>query len=124
MTALSLSAVGCLWGKSAIAFSANHLVALEFPGEGSKRWFNLELSHAHATSKSEDEMESGLFLDVVIGESSSVFKLLTSEDESLLIWRDTFFVLNFSLNIFNCVSGLDIKSNRLTGEGFDKYLHF
>ena len=48
----------------------------------------------HSTSKSEDQMESGLFLDVVIGEGSTVFELLTSEDKSLLIWGNTFFILN------------------------------
>ena len=50
----------------------------------------------HTTSESEDEMESGLFLDVVVGEGSSILKLLSSEDESLLIGWDTFFVLDLS----------------------------
>ena len=57
----------------------------------------------HTTSKSEDEMESGLFLDVVVGESSAVFELLTSEDESLLIWRNTFLVLDLGLDVLNGV---------------------
>ena len=47
----------------------------------------------HTTSKSEDKMKSGLLLDVVVGEGSAIFKLLASEDESLLVWRDSFFVL-------------------------------
>ena len=45
------------------------------------------------TSESEDQMESGLLLDVVVGESSAILELLTSEDKSLLIWRDSFLVL-------------------------------
>ena len=93
MTTLSLSAVRSLWWESNITFSANHLLTLELSGEGSKIWLNFHLTHTSA-SKSEDEMESGLFLDVVIGKSSSVFELLTSEDESLLIWGNTFFILN------------------------------
>ena len=48
-------------------------------------------------------MEGGLFLDVVIGEGSAVFKLLSSEDESLLIGGDAFLVLDFGLNILNGV---------------------
>ncbi len=39
----------------------------------------------HTTTKTEDEMESQLLLDVVIGEGAVVFKLLSGEDESLLV---------------------------------------
>ena len=77
----------------------------------------------HTTSKSEDEMESGLLLDVVVLEGTSVFELLTGEDKSLLIWRDTFFILNLSLDIFNGVSRLDVKSDCLSCKGLDKDLH-
>ena len=38
-------------------------------------------------------MKSGLLLDVVVGEGSAIFKLLAGEDESLLVWRDSFLVL-------------------------------
>jgi len=57
----------------------------------------------HTTSKSEDEMESGFLLDVVVLEGSSVFELLSCEDESLLIWGNTFLVLDLGLNVFNRV---------------------
>jgi len=68
-------------------------------------------------------VKSGFFLDVVIRESSSVFKLFTGKDESLLIWRDSFFVLNFGFDILNGVWGLNIKSDCLTSKGLDKDLH-
>jgi hypothetical protein len=48
-------------------------------------------------------MEGGLLLDVVIGEGSAVFELLSSEDESLLIGRDAFLVLDLGLDILNGV---------------------
>ena len=38
-------------------------------------------------------MKSGLLLDVVVRESSSIFELLASEDQSLLIRRNAFLVL-------------------------------
>jgi hypothetical protein len=57
----------------------------------------------HTTSESEDQVESGLLLDVVVGEGSAVFELLASEDESLLIGRNTFLVLNLGLDILNGV---------------------
>ncbi len=42
-------------------------------------------------------------MDVIVGEGSSVFELLSSEDESLLIGRDTFFVLDLGLDVLNGV---------------------
>jgi len=77
----------------------------------------------HTTSESEDEMESGLLLDVVVGESSAVFELLSCEDESLLIWRNTFLVLDLGLHVLNGVGWLDVQSDGLTGEGLDEDLH-
>ena len=93
MTALSLAAVGCLGRKLSIALSANHLVALVLSGEGSQGSLNLERTHT-TTSKTENEMESGLLLDVVVGKSTAILELLTSEDESLLVWGNTLLILN------------------------------
>ena len=77
----------------------------------------------HTTSESEDEMEGGLLLDVVVGEGSAVLELLTSEDESLLIWRNTFLVLDLSLHVFNGVGWLDVEGDRLSGKGLNEDLH-
>ena len=77
----------------------------------------------HTTSKSEDEMEGGLFLDVVIGEGSSILELLTSEDKSLLIWRNTFLILNLGFDVLNGVCWLNIKSDGFTSKGLDEDLH-
>jgi len=77
----------------------------------------------HTSSKSEDQVESGLFLDVVVREGSSILELLSSEDESLLVWRDTFLILDLGLDVLNGVSWLDIKGDCLTSEGLDEDLH-
>ena len=95
VTALSLSAVVGFEWESGVAFSANHSFAFVLSSESSKYWLDFHGSHT-STSKSEDEMKSGLFLDVVIRKSSSIFELLSGEDKSLLIWRNTFFILNLS----------------------------
>ena len=68
-------------------------------------------------------MESRLFLDVVIREGSSVFELFTGKDESLLIWWDSFFILNFSFDILNWIWGFDIEGDGFTSKSFDKDLH-
>jgi len=68
-------------------------------------------------------VEGRFLLDVVVREGSSVLKLLSSEDESLLIWWDTFLILDLGLDILNGVSWLDIKGDGLTSEGLDEDLH-
>ena len=68
-------------------------------------------------------MESRLLLDVVVRESATVFKLFSSEDKSLLIWWDSFLVLDLGFHVFNGVGGLNIESDRLAGEGLNEDLH-
>jgi len=77
----------------------------------------------HTTSESEDEMESGFLLDVVVGEGSSILELLTGEDKSLLIGWDTFLVLDLSLDVLDGVGWLNFEGDCLTGEGLDENLH-
>merc|ERR1712045_358137 len=77
----------------------------------------------HTSSESQDEMESGFLLDVVIGEGSAILKLLSSEDESLLIRWDSLLVLDLGLDVLDSVSWLDFESDGLTGEGLDEDLH-
>ena len=68
-------------------------------------------------------MESWLLLDVVVTEGSSILELLSSEDESLLIGRDTFLILDLGLDVFNGVRWLNIKSDGLSSEGLHEDLH-
>ena len=44
-------------------------------------------------------MESGLFLNVVILKSSSLLKLFAGENQTLLIGRDAFLVLDLGLDV-------------------------
>jgi len=44
------------------------------------------------TTQTEDQVKSGFLLNVVVGKSSSVLKLLSGKDQALLIRRDAFFV--------------------------------
>jgi len=118
VTALSLSAVGSLGRKSSIAISANLLLAVVFLSKSCNSGFHT------TTSKSENKVESRFFLDVVIGKSASIFELFSSEDESLLIRRNSFLILDLSLHVIDGIGGLDVKSDSLAGEGLDENLHF
>ena len=57
----------------------------------------------HTSSKSEDQVESRLLLNVIVRQGSAVFKLLASEDKSLLIRGNTFLVLDLGLDVLNSV---------------------
>ena len=59
-------------------------------------------------------MESGLLLDVVVGESATIFKLLTSKDQALLVGWDAFLVLNLALHVVDGVAGFDLESDGLS----------
>merc|ERR1711998_413739 len=77
----------------------------------------------HTTAETEDEMESGLLLDVVIGKSAAVLELLSSKDESLLIGRDALLVLNLGLDIIDGVGWLDLEGDGLSGKSLGEDLH-
>lgn len=79
-------------------------------------------------------------MDVIVAQSASIFELLASKDEALLIRRNPerdigaeipkqialnspFLVLDFGLNIVDCVRRLHLKGDRLSREGFDEDLH-
>merc|ERR1712130_802082 len=51
----------------------------------------------------ENEMEGGLLLDVVVGKGPSVFGLLASDDQPLLVRGDALLVLDLGLHILNGV---------------------
>jgi hypothetical protein len=40
------------------------------------------------TTETQNQMEGGFLLDVVIGEGSSILELFASKDQTLLIWRN------------------------------------
>merc|ERR1712027_297844 len=66
------------------------------------------------TAKAKDKMKRGLFLDVVIRKSTSIFELLTSENQTLLLRWDSFLVLDLCLDVLNRVVRLDVQGNRLS----------
>jgi len=77
----------------------------------------------HPTSETEDQVKSRLFLDVVITQGASVFKLLPGEDETLLIGRNAFLVLDLCLHVIDGIRRFNVQRDCLPGEGFDKNLH-
>merc|ERR1711887_249701 len=68
-------------------------------------------------------MEGRLLLDVVVRKSSSVLQLFASEDQPLLIWRNSLLVLNLGLDVLNAIRRLDLEGDGLPSEGLDEDLH-
>ena len=68
-------------------------------------------------------MERRLLLDVVVAKGAAVLKLLSSEDEALLIGRDALLVLDLGLNVVDGVGRLDLEGDGLAGKSLDEDLH-
>ena len=58
-------------------------------------------------------MESRLLLDVVVAKGAAVLELLASENEALLIGRDTLLVLDLGLNVVDGVGRLDLEGDQI-----------
>ncbi|KAF2628978.1 hypothetical protein BU25DRAFT_315948, partial [Macroventuria anomochaeta] len=50
-------------------------------------------------TETEDQVESRLLLDVVVGEGATVLELLASEDQTLLVRGNALLVLDLGLDI-------------------------
>jgi len=77
----------------------------------------------HTATETKDEMEGRLLLDVVVAEGTAVFKLLASEDETLLVRWDALLVLNLGLDVVDGVGRLNLEGDGLSSESLDENLH-
>merc|ERR1719228_2772315 len=87
----------------------NRITGLNLKGDGlASQGLDKDL---HTSTKSQDKMECGFLLDVVVAQGTTIFQLLASEDKTLLVWWDSFLVLDLGLDIVNGVTGLNLKSD-------------
>src|SRR5258708_29929618 len=68
-------------------------------------------------------MKGGFLLNIVIRKCATILKLLPSENQALLIWRDAFLVLDFRLDIVDRIGRLHLQGDGLASESLDKNLH-
>jgi|SRR5690242_927657 len=80
-------------GQAGVALAADHLVAVVLGGKG------LEGGLDDTTTETEDQVESRLLLDVVVGEGAAVLELLAGEDQALLVRGNALLVLDLGLDI-------------------------
>lgn len=81
------------------------------------------LTDLHATSQTQYQVESALLLDVVVRQGAAIFQLLSSENQSLLVWRDALLVLNLGLDIVDSVRRLHLQGDGLASESLNEDLH-
>jgi len=75
----------------------------------------------HSTTETENQMEGGLLLNVVVRERTAVLELLASEDQALLIRGNTLLVLDLILDVIDGVRRFNLKGDGLSREGLDDY---
>ena len=99
----------------------NGVRRLDFEGNGLARQGLHE--DLHTSTEAKDQVKGGLLLDVVIAERAAILQLLAGKDETLLVGRDAFLVLDFGFDVFDRVRSLDFESNGLAGQRFHEDLH-
>merc|ERR1711924_494804 len=77
----------------------------------------------HTSSQAKYQMQSALFLNVVIRQCTAIFQLLAGKDEALLVRWDTLFVLDLCLHIVNCIGSLHVECDGLACESLYEDLH-
>jgi hypothetical protein len=79
--------------QARVALAADHLIAVVLGGKGLERRLD------DATTETEDQVESRLLLDVVVGQGAAVLELLAGEDQALLVRGNALLVLDLGLDI-------------------------
>jgi hypothetical protein len=114
---LSLTAVSGTRRETSITLAADHLFAVVLGSQGLQGRFD------NTTTKTKDQMKSGFLLDVIVRESATIFQLLASKDQTLLIRGDTFLILDLLLDIVDRVGAIN-KSVHKSNNVSVWYKHF
>jgi hypothetical protein len=77
----------------------------------------------HTSSQAQHQVQSGLLLNIVIGKSPTILQLLPSKDQTLLIRRNSFLILDLHLNIVDGIRALHLKRDGLARQSLHKDLH-
>ena len=70
-------------------------------------------------SKSKNKVDCPIFKSSIIRNSSIIFELTSARNQPLLVWRDSFFILNVLFQLVDCISVLSFNCDRFSSEGFD-----
>uniref|UniRef100_A0AAG5CYX1 Uncharacterized protein n=1 Tax=Anopheles atroparvus TaxID=41427 RepID=A0AAG5CYX1_ANOAO len=115
-----------IWGDSFLILNLglhvlNRIGRLHLQGDGFSRQGLDE--NLHSASQTQYQMESRFLLDVVIRKGATIFQLLAGEDETLLVWGDSFLILNLGLHVLNRIGRLHLQGDGFSRQGLDENLH-
>ena len=75
------------------------------------------------TTETKHKVQGRVLLDRVVLESVAILQLLAGEDQALLVWWDTFLVLDLSLDVLDSICWLNLKRNVLPCQSLNENLH-
>ena len=67
-------------------------------------------------------MQSRLLLDVIVGQGAAIFELLAGKDQTLLVGRDAFLVLDLGLHVLDGIRGLNLEGDGLACGGENRMI--
>ena len=73
-------------------------------------------------TQSQDQVQRGFLLDVVVGQGTAVFQLFAGKDQTLLVGRNAFFVLDLGFDVFNGVTGFNVQGDGFARQRLDEDL--
>jgi len=117
VAAAAFAAVGGARWQTSVTLAADHLLAIIFLSQHAEGRLD------NSASKPQHEMKRRLFLNVVVGQSASILELFSGEDETLLVRRNAFLVLDFRFHVFDAVARLHLQGDRLPGQRLHEDLH-
>jgi hypothetical protein len=68
-------------------------------------------------------VQGALLLNVVVGKSAPILKLLAGKDQTLLVRGDALLVLDLGLDVIDSVGGLNLEGDGLPRQGLNEDLH-
>ena len=74
-------------------------------------------------TETKHKVQGRVLLDRVVLESVAILQLLAGEDQALLVWWDTFLVLDLSLDVLDSICWLNLKRNVLPCQSLNENLH-
>ena len=83
---------------------------------------DLLLSLLSTTTQTEDQVQCGLLLNVIITKGAAILQLLTGENQTLLIRGDSLLVLDLGLDIIDAIGRLHLEGDGLTRQSLDEDL--
>ena len=83
----------------------------------------MEVVVLHASPQTQQQVQCGPPLDVIVGQCHAILQLATCEDQALLVGWDAFLGVDLCLNRVDGVRSLDVQGDGLAANSLHEDLH-